>query len=359
MRLHSAILTTFKTLSALVVTAAILSADTFAANTDYADYTPKLLPNDALSSLNLDLKQSSVSGLSSGGYMATQFHLSHSDIIVGAGIVGAGPYYCALNDIAIALGQCVNKISNSITNEPFIEAYERFLQDGLLASKESLTDDKVILIHGKHDTTVNRKAADLLARQYEQWLGETNFRYISDKDFAHHMPTLNYGTDCKSSESPFIGNCDYDAAGEILNFIYDGLKTPVDDKANQSLFTLDVTELSDLSGSSIADKAYIYIPETCQKGQSCKLHVSFHGCNQSAEDVGSTYAAHAGFNRWAQSNDIVVLYPQVEKSMFMPLNPQGCWDWWGYTDENYANQKGPQIQAIRNIVNALASSKSD
>ncbi|MGK0371687.1 MAG: hypothetical protein ACJAW1_001930 [Glaciecola sp.] len=50
---------------------------------------------------------------------------------------------------------------------------------------------------------------------------------------------------------------------------------------------------------------------------------------------------------------MVVLYPQVKKSMFMPLNPQGCWDWWGYTDENYANKKGPQIKAIYKVMQAL------
>jgi hypothetical protein len=73
-----------------------------------------------LSQLNLDLSQSSVSGLSSGGYMATQFQLAHSETIIGAGIVGAGPYYCALNDISVALGQCVGKASNAISNTPFL-----------------------------------------------------------------------------------------------------------------------------------------------------------------------------------------------------------------------------------------------
>jgi poly(3-hydroxybutyrate) depolymerase len=306
--------------------------------------------------LNLDLSQTSVSGLSSGGYMATQFQLAHSETIVGAGIVGAGPYYCALGDISIALGQCVNKISESINNTPFNEKYQQYLDAELVAPSVDLQDDRVKVIHGKNDTTVNRKAADLLVEQYRRWLAAAQVDYVSDKNFAHHMPTLNSGTPCDVSESPFIGNCDYDAAGEILSFIYSDLAPP-SSPDSLPVDTLDISNLADLGGASISDDAFIYIPESCQQGASCTLHISFHGCNQSAEDVGSEYAEQSGYNRWADTNNMVVLYPQVEKSMFMPLNPQGCWDWWGYTDENYANREGPQISAIYTVMQALAKGK--
>lgn len=38
------------------------------------------------------------------------------------------------------------------------------------------------------------------------------------------QPTLNYGNSCFNIEHPFIGKCSYDAAYEILNHIYGGLK---------------------------------------------------------------------------------------------------------------------------------------
>lgn len=310
------------------------------------------LANVNLDKLNIDLSQTSVSGLSSGGYMATQFQLSHSETLVGAGIVGAGPYYCALGDISMALGQCVSKSSSSISNQPFLAKYQQYLAQGLVASSEALQDDRVKIIHGANDTTVNRSAADLLAEQYQTWLAPTQVEYLSDKAFAHHMPTLNSGTACDVSQSPFIGDCAFDAAGEILSFIYPEL-IPPKSTATQPVQSIDMGKLTKLSGTSIHQEAYIYLPEACQAGESCKLHISFHGCNQSIDDVGNTYAEQAGFNRWADVNNIVVLYPQVKKSMFMPLNPQGCWDWWGYTDENYANKKGPQIQAIFNAMQTL------
>jgi hypothetical protein len=50
----------------------------------------------------------------------------------------------------------------------------------------------------------------------------------------------------------------------------------------------------------------------------------------------------------------VVFYPQTKNSMFMPLNPQGCWDWWGYTGSNYATQDAPQINTVKHIAESLA-----
>lgn len=39
---------------------------------------------------NVDKDQISVSGLSSGGYFAVQFHVAFSKVIMGAGIIAAG-----------------------------------------------------------------------------------------------------------------------------------------------------------------------------------------------------------------------------------------------------------------------------
>lgn len=51
-----------------------------------------------------------------------------------------------------------------------------------------------------------------------------------------------------------------------------------------------------------------------------------------------------------------MLYPQAKKSMFSPSNEEGCFDWWGYTNSNYAVQSGPQIQTVKNMIQAFVSS---
>ena len=58
-------------------------------------------------SYNIDSSRISVSGVSSGAYMAGQVHLSHSAIFNGAAIVAGGPYYCAMGELARGLGPCM------------------------------------------------------------------------------------------------------------------------------------------------------------------------------------------------------------------------------------------------------------
>jgi hypothetical protein len=45
---------------------------------------------EPLPALGVDASQSSVSGISSGAYMAGQFHLAFSTTVVGAGVVAGG-----------------------------------------------------------------------------------------------------------------------------------------------------------------------------------------------------------------------------------------------------------------------------
>ena len=53
------------------------------------------LAAEELPKLGADLAATSVSGLSSGAYMAEQIEVAHSKDIKGAGIVAGGPYACA------------------------------------------------------------------------------------------------------------------------------------------------------------------------------------------------------------------------------------------------------------------------
>jgi len=48
-------------------------------------------PNARLAALPIDAGSVTVSGLSAGGYMAVQFHIAHSSLVHGAGVIAAGP----------------------------------------------------------------------------------------------------------------------------------------------------------------------------------------------------------------------------------------------------------------------------
>ena len=55
-------------------------------------YNPMAIQNihDIVAHYNVDKDQLSVSGFSSGGFFAVQFHVAFSETIMGAGIVAGG-----------------------------------------------------------------------------------------------------------------------------------------------------------------------------------------------------------------------------------------------------------------------------
>ena len=137
------------------------------ANTENAQQLP---------SLSLDLSNVTVSGLSSGGYMATQFQLAHSDWVKGVGVIAGGPYYCAKGDITTALAQCVNKIEGSVDLEAINKQIARYESEGKIAPISNMKDAKVWLFHGTQDTRVITQVSDLLHQQYQSWQTQTILR---------------------------------------------------------------------------------------------------------------------------------------------------------------------------------------
>ena len=54
--------------------------------------------------------------------------------------------------------------------------------------------------------------------------------------------------------------------------------------------------------------------------------------------------------RRAEANGVIVLYPQTTKTV---LNPNRCWDWWGYTGTDYASKLGVQIMTVKAMADSL------
>jgi len=294
-----------------------------------------------------------VSGLSSGGYMAAQFHLAYSSQVQGAAIIAAGPVYCAANSLTIALEHCLNKADS----KPDLAGANSYLQAqqqaGAIDDLNNLKGDKVWLFHGSKDATVAKAVSDALKSQYQSLLDPANLKYIDDQPFAHHFPTNNLtGTACEVSEAPYLGNCGYDAAGLLLTHLLGDLQ-PKSAQASGDLLEIQQHQLVANAKGQLAALGYLYVPKSCSAGQACRLHVSFHGCKQYAAAVGDAYARGTGINEYADSNQLVVLYPQTDKSAMAPFNPNGCWDWWGYSGEQYATKQGPQMAAIKQLIDAL------
>ena len=78
----------------------------------------------SLPALGARLDDLTVSGISSGAYMAVQFQVAHSSLVRGAGVIPGGPYYCAEGSTWRALTSCMSPsawaplASTSLTSAP-------------------------------------------------------------------------------------------------------------------------------------------------------------------------------------------------------------------------------------------------
>jgi len=427
----------------------------------YAVAAPTL--EEVAAGVNIDPGQISVSGISSGGFMAHQFHVAHSEQIMGVGIVAGGPYHCAGGSILDAVTKCSQFVmleckrlgldakwcsktdlapktqvaAQRAAKASFDEAKKQEAA-GNIGKLTGLKDDKVYLISAEYDAIVPHGVMDTVFHFYadpdKAGIEQGNIDYNRTFPARHTMvrdgfnkPTGDAVGNCVLPPAPwpptdknaFIDDCeaiakqrqatdgcicppasttkaeagtaclpaskqaackdlqDVDLAGAILKRIYGeqafkGGRATVaegDVKAfDQRLVFSTFSDIpyNDLQNASMAREGYVFIPQSCKDGRKCKLHVAFHGCLQGGTTdrrsghSGNLFSKFAGYNEWAQANDMIVVYPQVQvrngSLQNPPVNPQGCWDWWGqyYTHEAYHTQGGKQIKAVAQMINILA-----
>ncbi len=103
-------------------------------------------------------------------------------------------------------------------------------------------------------------------------------------------------------------------------------------------------------------EGFAYVPKSCSDGARCRLLVALHGCKQgyAYQGFGTRFVEGAYLNEYADTNDMIVLYPQAAATGTLE-NPNGCWNWWGYLgDTAYARHGGKQIEAIMGMVRSAA-----
>jgi poly(3-hydroxybutyrate) depolymerase len=307
-----------------------------------------------LPKLPLDPVAVTVSGISAGGYMAVQFHVAHSALVQGAGIVAAGPYFCAEGSMRHALGRCM-KGDEEIPTARLLESASQFALDGAIDPISELATDRAWIFHGAADSIVRTPVVDALEAFYLALVEPRQVVRVGHPRAGHTFPARDATlADCAAAEPPFVGSCDFDGARALLEHLYG----PLDDGSAarpDGLVEFDQRPYSASSGSAgLAEQGWLYVPADCKAGAApaCRLHVVFHGCKQGASFVGDQFVRRAGYLEVAESNRVVLLFPQIEPS-FQPLNPNGCWDWWGYEDEDYATRNSPQISAVREMVGDL------
>lgn len=324
--------------------------------------------------LQIDPDRLSVSGISSGAYMALQLHVSHAAHIHGAGMIAGGPYRCAegnypgtwfdFSGLYAATHICTTTAPSAWQTLPpnldfSLAETQRLAATGHIDSPTQLSSSHVWLFSGANDTTVPTRIMDTVAAYYQTFMPPGHIRYIQHPQASHAMITDQSGSACALNQPPYINDCDLDAAGDLLQHLT-GTGQPKTTARPDHLHTFDQQAFFDTrdTSTSLHENGHIYIPSSCQQGERCGLHIALHGCQQNEDFIGDAFYTRSGYNEWAENNHLVILYPQTKAwtgGFFLDLmrNPKGCWDWWGYSGENYADKRGKQVQAIARMVNLL------
>jgi poly(3-hydroxybutyrate) depolymerase len=314
----------------------------------------------SLRAYGADPAQVTVSGLSAGGYMAVQFAVAHSALVRGVGVVAGGPYRCAAGDPRRALDTCLRGAPDA---QVAIAEARRLAALRWIDSTENLKRTRAWLLAGGADAVVARTVVEAARDFFAHFnSGGTHFELMPG--LGHGMPTRSTGAACKASASPYLNRCDDDAAARMLGDLYGaGAGTRAGrgriERFRQGEFLSPWRRLWLLS--SLDREGYVFVPEQCAAGVRCRVHVALHGCRQGVQDVGEAFVRDAGYNDWAAANDTIVLYPQVKPVRpnwllaWLPNNPLGCWDWWGYTGPDYAIKSGAQIAALRAMVDRVTA----
>ncbi len=104
---------------------------------------------------------------------------------------------------------------------------------------------------------------------------------------------------------------------------------------------------------SAGEFGFAYVPASCAKHAACRAVIALHGCGQDYYKIDKIFVTQSGINEWADTNDIVVIYPQIKATSLM--NPHGCWDTYGYDGQNFAWKSGAQTKMLKRIADRIAA----
>jgi len=317
----------------------------------------------ALPALNVDTSQTTVSGLSSGGFMANQLGYAYSGTFKGVGVFAGGPYMCAGHSNYTA---CMYNASISAS---MLSTMQADLNNWSGTSNDALANvasQKIFLFVGTSDYTVGPNPMNTVNTQYgNNGVPAGNLSYVQRASTAHVFPTDFAGTGdnaCNSSSSPYIANCGYDGAKAALTQFYGTLAARNDSPAAANYIEFDQTAYSN-GNPGMAATGWLYVPADCAAGTQCKLHVALHGCQQNYATIGDKFLKNTGYTRWADTNHIIVLFPQTKVDSTSHStsasgslgNPNGCWDWIGWYGSDFARKSGTQMAALKAMVDHVAS----
>ena len=298
-------------------------------------------------------KQVSVSGVSSGAYMAAQLQVAYSKTFMGAGSIAGGPYYCAENmtDITTIKLKCM--AGQGIIPDDYAPYRDKAIElskEGKIDDVSNLRHSRVFIFNSVEDQIINPGLGYLSVLFFQHFSEDPENDVLAlnaipgyaNYALAHGMPTsmdgyddyINYAdkaTPCAPANSqeypwfpneflrgndPWLYHCPYpneyapviegySMAKDLLGHIYGNINEPLEAAGTitshqqlQFVDDPDIKTVDDLHKHGIGESLYVYTPSACKAdpGRCDKLHVALHGCQQFPEwtFTGKTGSQKAG-----------------------------------------------------------------
>lgn len=333
--------------------------------------------------------QSSISGLSSGAFMTVQLHLAHSASFVGAGVVAGGPYRGVetfrgaawlaedayeLNALQLCMAPLTpDQAPPAVRSVALAQEAER---DKLIDPLIHLQSQRVYVFTGSQDKVVSPWVVAQTCEMY-RLLGvpESQIAFHDSVPAGHALITDNAEDSVLSeNQPPYLNNGGFMQSHQILQHIYPELKPPVARPTGRWLRFDQRDYSADAEQSSMAPFGYAYVPCAVEEGEAARVHIALHGCKQGYDYVGfrfgqaevqdqppygNRYITTTGYAQMADANNLIILFPQAAgRDDNHAQNPDGCWDWWGYSSANptapdYYSKQALQIKAIHAMLTEL------
>lgn len=376
---------------AVAALAATLSVPALADTSAQLQSQPQVQPQvlDRLPALSLQKSAVTVSGISSGAYMASQFAVAYSASVAGAGMVAGGPYGCSNGSVSTAMLTCscfnpAMMCTTDLQPDALLANSWKTLKDARndIDDTKNIEKQRVWIYHGLSDKIVNANLTRAVEKFYRaNQVPAENIKYVARPVAGHSFASPLSKDQCGLTQFPFMVKCEnYSAAEDLLTFLYPQQKDVKSVAAQGKLWQFKQSAYTKgMEFTGMDDTAWMYVPKACEADASkCKLHVAFHGCQQSqsfnnkGNVFGMRFVAGAGYNEWAEAAGVVVLYPQAKptggtldstfKLMLLDaykVNPESCWDFWGYTEKNapiwkkFATRSAPQMKAVKAMIDDL------
>lgn len=213
-----------------------------------------------LPAYNVDANQISLSGLSSGAFMAVQLHVAYSATFkAGAGIVAGGPYYCAQGNLLTATGSCMAATSSSKpATATLVSITNSWAGSGSIDATANLAGSKVYLYSGTRDSVVRQRVVNETKNYYKHFVNSANIFYKNNLASEHAMVTDYYGNACNFKGGPYIDNCNFDLAGDMLKWIYGPLSARNDGTLGGAFIEFRQTDfVADPPSHGMADPGWL------------------------------------------------------------------------------------------------------